>query len=87
MSKRRDEGMAVTAGRQEFSVREAADYLGVDVSLARGLLDHGRIGGPFRGGRQLISRASLDRYLDRSGGRDGLQATLREEERQVVRDR
>jgi hypothetical protein len=33
MSKRRDEGMAVTAGRQEFSVREAADYLGVDVRL------------------------------------------------------
>jgi excisionase family DNA binding protein len=87
MSKRRDEGMAVTAGRQEFSVREAADYLGVDVSLAGSLLDQGRIGGPFRGGRQLISRASLERYLDRFGGRDGLQAALREEKRQEARDR
>jgi excisionase family DNA binding protein len=71
----------------EFSVREAADYLGVDVRLACGLLDSGRIGGPFRGGRQLVSRASLDRYLERFGGRDGLQATLRAEERQQARDR
>jgi hypothetical protein len=87
MSKRRDEGMAVTAGRQEFSVREAADYLGIDVRLAGGLLEQGRIGGPFRSGRQLISRASLDRYLDRFGGRDGLQTALREEKRQHARDR
>ena len=79
--------MAVRAGQQEFSVREAADYLGVDVRLARSLLDQGRIGGPFRGGRQLISRASLERYLDRFGGRDGLQAALREEKRQEARDR
>ena len=79
--------MAVTAGRQEFSVRQAADYLGVEVSLAGNLLEQGRIGGPFRGGRQLISRASLDRYLDRFGGRDGLQAALREQERQEARDR
>ncbi len=79
--------MAVTAGRHEFSIREAADYLGVDVSLASGLLGQGRIGGPFRGGRQLISRASLERYLDRFGGRDGLQAALREEKRQEARDR
>jgi excisionase family DNA binding protein len=79
--------MAVRAGRQEFSVRQAADYLGVDVRHASGLLDQGRIGGPFRGGRQLISRASLERYLDRFGGREGLWATLREEKRQQARDR
>jgi 23S rRNA G2069 N7-methylase RlmK/C1962 C5-methylase RlmI len=35
----------------------------------------------------LISRASLERYLDWFGGRDGLQAALREEERQEARDR
>lgn len=79
--------MAVTVEGQEFSVREAADYLGVDVSLAGSLLDQGTIGGPFRVGRQLISRASLERYLDRFGGRDGLRAALREEKAQEARDR
>ena len=79
--------MAVRVERQEFTVREAADYLGVDVRLTGSLFDSGRIGGPFRGGRQLISRASLERYLDRFGGRDGLQAALREEERHQARDR
>jgi excisionase family DNA binding protein len=79
--------MAVRAGRQEFSICEAADYLGVDVRLADSLLEQGRISGPFCGGRQLISRASLERYLDRFGGPDGLHATLRAEERQQARDR